>query len=145
MLLFIGSQWHWSPSSWVYCKIVIITYTVIRQQPTPLLVNDTPHWTLCSTVLLNIATSLTVIGARCFSSAAPVIWNNNPPSDVSSASNGTSIPDLRLTCLLALHHWPATLLLIHFEKSANNSTLHSSYSHQTMCTTVNSTQQVQTL
>jgi len=71
----------------IHYKIATITYRHYRalhlQQPSyisSLLVNYIPPHTLCSTSqgLLNTPGSRTVIGARRFSSADPVIWNKLP-------------------------------------------------------------------
>jgi len=87
---------HWLPiRQRIHYKIATITYRALHlQQPTyiaSLLVNYIPPRTLRSTSqgLLNTPGSWTLIGARHFSSAAPVIWNKLPYTVRSAETIGT--------------------------------------------------------
>jgi len=76
---------HWLPiRQRIHYKIATITYRALQlQQPaniSSLLINYIPPLTLrsASQGLLDTPGSRTVIGARCFSCAAPLILNNLP-------------------------------------------------------------------
>ena len=79
----------------IHYKIATITYwALLLQQPTyisTLLVNYFPPRTLhsASQGLLDVPGSRTVIGARRFSCAAPLIWNNLPYNVRSAGTIGT--------------------------------------------------------
>jgi len=120
---------HWLPiRQRIHYKIATITYRALHlQQPSyisSLLVNNIPPWTLRSTSqgLLNTPCSQTVIGARRFSSAAPVIWNKLSYTVRSAVTIGTFHTRLKthLFPVIASYTYAIPLLIHLFVKLAIN-------------------------